>query len=297
MKTEREAQQFAMPRKIREDVFYTFLDPEQRSTAERMADSLGEAFRGSWVEEKWPFEFWFGPNNQAFLEHLAEFDDAPIKVYKVLEHQLSEYKERTPVIPRWGGGHDEAAVTDKWLNHTRFICQNEYNKTQNEVYAEAVRWVDAEIESRKRHQEWVAERRREAAERRRKAEEGKQRQQAAAPPLPKKVVSYAPPFILATKQDAIFDTLSRSTDQSQHGMLERVLNGETIEERIWVKEQTNSVAHVFLRVLEDANWTQVSHWLAKYFSSGKKVAKPISQATAYDVLRGESDVPKTKQLR
>lgn len=130
-----------------------------------MADSLAERFVGSHFEEKWWIEFNMSANNEAFIEHLSEVDDTPEQIYKVLAYQLYEYVERTPVVPRWGAEIDRANVYDKWLNHTRFVCQNAYNKTQNEVYAEAVKWVVADIENREKHTKWVEEQKRKTAAR------------------------------------------------------------------------------------------------------------------------------------
>jgi hypothetical protein len=67
MKTEREAQQFATPPQVRQNTFYTFMPYAQRAHIEQVADSRGEAFRGSYEEEKWWVEYCFEPNNKAFL--------------------------------------------------------------------------------------------------------------------------------------------------------------------------------------------------------------------------------------
>lgn len=131
--------------RVRDKTFYTFfydegyIDSQQRYRAEQMADALGDDFIGSHFEKKWFIEYYFTANNQAFLEHIAEFD-TPEKIRDLLHEQLYYYVERTPVEPPVSMFEDPVILTLQWLENTRFIAKKAYKETDNEVYKLVVKW-------------------------------------------------------------------------------------------------------------------------------------------------------------
>lgn len=116
-------------------------------------------------------------------------------------------------------------------------------------------------------------------------------QQAGDVKEPKPKKTYPPPLFLGDVKAKIYATLSYCVSDEQQGLLSDVLSQVKITERIWVKRQSNSVVDVFLHFMQPQtpdetrpNWTQVSHWLAEYFSFDETTEKPIKQSYAYDVL-------------
>lgn len=134
----------------REKTFYSLYPYEERLRIERMADSLGDRFVGSHFEQKWYSEYWIHANNDAFLEHLKEFDDSLDKIFELLHQQLEYYKERTPIEPRFGLVEDTVVIVKRWLRHTQYICKKACKEFKDEpwveVYAEAIKWCDWKIQ-------------------------------------------------------------------------------------------------------------------------------------------------------
>lgn len=120
--------------------------------------------------------------------------------------------------------------------------------------------------------------------------------ESTAEPPPQVKKSYPPPLIIATIQDAICKSLNPYVDNNQHDDLKRVLNREKIEGRIWVEQPANTLIYVFKTKLGKINMTDVSHWLAQYFSFGIDSENPVSQSSAYDVLRAKNAIPRDKQI-
>ena len=126
--------------KNREITFYSLLDSSQLRHIEEMADEMSvESFVNLGYERKWNHHLWIGANNEAFMDRLSNVDDLK-KLEGVLSQQIKRYTRKM------GEGIEELYspydTRKSWLNHTIFVCKNEFNKTQNEIFNEAVRWCE-----------------------------------------------------------------------------------------------------------------------------------------------------------
>lgn len=126
----------------REITYYSLLSSENLQHIESVADEMNEqSFVTLGFEEKWFPHLWIGANNEAFLEYLSHQTDLK-KLDRILEEQLKLYARKK------GEGFEQNEedlnkifeARKDWLNHTIFICKNEYNKTKNEIFSEAVKW-------------------------------------------------------------------------------------------------------------------------------------------------------------
>lgn len=126
----------------REVTYYSLLSSENLRHIEQMADTMDEqSFVTLGFEKKWFCHLWIGANNEAFLEYISHQTDLT-KLDMILGEQLKLYARKK------GEGYEQDKADfygtykarKDWLNHTLFICSNEYNKTQNEVFNEVVKW-------------------------------------------------------------------------------------------------------------------------------------------------------------
>ncbi|RKX47410.1 MAG: hypothetical protein DRP32_08830, partial [Thermotogae bacterium] len=73
-------------------------------------------------------------NNVIFLEKLGYIHDL-VKLDYTLRGLIRKY------IKYNSHTFHDYSLRKEWLNHTQFICKNEYSKTKMEIYNEAVKWV------------------------------------------------------------------------------------------------------------------------------------------------------------
>ena len=126
--------------KNREITFYSLLDTFQLRHIEQMADEMPtESFISLGFERKNLCHLWIWANNEAFMDRLSHVDDLK-KLEGVLSQQIKRYTRKMgEVIEELYSPYD---TRKNWLNHTIFVCKNEFNKTQNEIFNEAVRWCE-----------------------------------------------------------------------------------------------------------------------------------------------------------
>tara|TARA_B110000114_G_scaffold87478_1_gene92373 strand:+ start:642 stop:1529 length:888 start_codon:yes stop_codon:yes gene_type:complete len=126
----------------REITYYSLLSSENLRHIEQMADTMDEqSFVTLGFDEKWFHHLWIGANNEAFLEgisHLTKLNTLGRK----LSEQLKLYTRKKGEGYEQGKGdfHGTYKARKDWLNHTIFICRNQYNKTRNEIFNEVVKW-------------------------------------------------------------------------------------------------------------------------------------------------------------
>ncbi len=126
----------------REITYYSLLSSENLRHIEQMADTMDEqSFVTLGFEQKWFHHLWIGANNEAFLEYISHQTDLT-KLDMILGEQLKLYarKQGEGFEQDKGDFYGTYKARKDWLNHTIFICKNEYNKTQNEVFNEVVKW-------------------------------------------------------------------------------------------------------------------------------------------------------------
>lgn len=126
----------------REITYYSLLSSENLRHIEQMADTMDEqSFVTLGFEQKWFHHLWIGANNEAFLEYISHQTDLT-KLDRILGEQLKLYarKQGEGYEQDKGGFYGTYKARKDWLKHTIFICRNEYNKTQNEVFNEVVKW-------------------------------------------------------------------------------------------------------------------------------------------------------------
>jgi hypothetical protein len=98
---------------------------------EGLADTTPqETFIALGFEEKHFHHLWIGANNEAFISTVSFITDLK-KLNTKLTTQLKRYNEKDNL---------NINSTKDWLKHTKFIFQDEYNKTQKEIFLEVVEW-------------------------------------------------------------------------------------------------------------------------------------------------------------
>jgi len=126
----------------REITYYSLLSSKNLKHIESVADKMEEqSFVTLGFEEKWIHHLWISNNNVAFLEYLSQQTDLK-KLDKILGEQLKLYARKQ------GDGYEKGKddlhrsykARKDWINHTIFICKNEYSQSQNEVFNEVVKW-------------------------------------------------------------------------------------------------------------------------------------------------------------
>ena len=126
----------------REITYYSLLSSQNLRQIESVADKMGEqSFVTLGFDEKWLPHLWISNNNVAFLEYLSQQTDLK-KLDKILGEQLKLYARKQ------GDGYEKGKddlhrsyeARKDWINHTIFICKNEYSQSQNEVFNEVVKW-------------------------------------------------------------------------------------------------------------------------------------------------------------
>lgn len=126
----------------REITYYSLLSSQNLGQIESVADKMEEqSFVTLGFEEKWIDHLWISNNNVAFLEYLSQQTDLK-KLDKILGEQLKLYARKQ------GDGYEKGKddlhrsyeARKDWINHTIFICKNEYSQSQNEVFNEVVKW-------------------------------------------------------------------------------------------------------------------------------------------------------------
>lgn len=126
----------------REITYYSLLSSVNLRHVESVADEMDEeSFVVLGFEKKWFHHLWISANNEAFLEYLS-FQSDLNKLDGILSEQLKLYarKNGEGFEKNEGDIYGTYKARKDWLNHTIFICKNEYNKTQNEIFNEAVKW-------------------------------------------------------------------------------------------------------------------------------------------------------------
>lgn len=126
----------------REITYYSLLSRENLRQIEQTADTMDEqSFVTLGFDQKWFHHLWIGANNEAFLEYISHQTDLT-KLDRILGEQLKLYarKQGEGFEQNKGDFYSTYKARKDWLNHTIFICRNEYNKTQNEVFNEVVKW-------------------------------------------------------------------------------------------------------------------------------------------------------------
>ena len=126
----------------REITYYSLLSSENLRHIEQMADTMDEqSFVTLGFEKKWFCHLWIGANNEAFIEYVSHQTDLT-KLDMILGEQLKLYgrKQGEGFEQDQGDFYGTYKARKDWLNNTIFICRNEYNKTQNEVFNEVVKW-------------------------------------------------------------------------------------------------------------------------------------------------------------
>jgi hypothetical protein len=133
----------------REITYYSLLSSENLRHIEQTADTMDErSFVTLGFEQKWLHHLWIGANNEAFLERISH-QTGLNKLDMILGEQLKLYarKQGEGYEQDKGDFYGTYRARKDWLKHTIFICTNEYNKTQNEVFNEVGKWcVDWKIE-------------------------------------------------------------------------------------------------------------------------------------------------------
>ena len=126
----------------REITYYSLLSSENLRHIEQMADTMDkQSFVTLGFEQKWFHHLWIGANNKAFLEYISHQTDLA-KLDMILGEQLKLYarKQGEGYEQDKGDFYGTYKARKDWLNHTIFICRNEYNTTPNEVFNEVVKW-------------------------------------------------------------------------------------------------------------------------------------------------------------
>jgi hypothetical protein len=117
--------------KNRELTYYSLSPPKDLLHKFRVADtSDSEGFINMGFDEKWRWDLWIVHNNEAFLGLIGNQVDLK-ELNKILDKQLILYAKKHS---------DEYEARKDWLEHTIFICKNEYHNTKNEVFKEALNW-------------------------------------------------------------------------------------------------------------------------------------------------------------
>ncbi len=126
----------------REITYYSLLSKVELRYIESIADELDEeSFFKFGYERKWLSHLWIGANNDAFLEYINHQNDLG-KLDRILGEQLKLYarKQGEGFELDKSNFYGVYKARKDWLNHTIFICKNEYNKTQKEIFNEVVKW-------------------------------------------------------------------------------------------------------------------------------------------------------------
>jgi hypothetical protein len=115
----------------RELTYYSLLSRAEMRQIEELADDTPqETFIALGFEKKHFHHLWIGPNNEAFISTVSFITDLK-KLNTLLTTQLKRYNKK-----------DNLNINSNkdWLKHTKFIFQDEYNKTKKEIFSEVVEW-------------------------------------------------------------------------------------------------------------------------------------------------------------
>lgn len=126
----------------REITYYSLLSCTNLRHIESVADEMDEkAFFELGFEDKWFSHLWIDANNEAFLEYIS-FQTDLNKLDMILREQIKLYakKQGEGYEQNKGDFYKTYKARKDWLNQTIFICKNEYNKTQKEVFNEICIW-------------------------------------------------------------------------------------------------------------------------------------------------------------
>jgi len=101
-----------------------------------------------WQIREWKAVLFVKYNNEDFLYYLTTFNELGYLFERVLEVLLGDYTKQWDYRNQntfddnysWESRYYE--IRKKWLEHTIFICKNEYNKTKNEIYNEVAKWCE-----------------------------------------------------------------------------------------------------------------------------------------------------------
>lgn len=131
--------------KNREITYYSLLPSEKLAHIEQVAERLDEeSFITLGFDHKWYGHLWIPENNECFIEYIGKQTDLQ-KLDAILGEQLKLYarKHREGFEKDKGDFYGVYKARKDWLRHTIFICKNEYNKTKNEIFKEAVNWCES----------------------------------------------------------------------------------------------------------------------------------------------------------
>lgn len=130
--------------KNRELTYYSLSPREDLRNKFYTADTMdSQGFIDLGFDEKWRSDLWIAHNNEAFLGLIGNQVNLK-RIDTILNEQLKLYarKHREGCEENKEDIYKIYEARKDWLRHTIFICQNEYNKTRNEIFAEAVKWCE-----------------------------------------------------------------------------------------------------------------------------------------------------------
>lgn len=120
----------------RELTYYSLANRADLRHIEGLADNTPqETFIALGFEKKHFHHLWIGANNEAFISTVSFITDLK-KLNTKLTTQLKRYNEKDNL---------NINSTKDWLKHTKFIFQDEYNKTQKEIFLEVVEWCKEQL--------------------------------------------------------------------------------------------------------------------------------------------------------
>ncbi|WP_027138822.1 hypothetical protein [Gaetbulibacter saemankumensis] len=133
--------------KNRELTFYSLLPNEDLRHIFYMADTMeSQEFINLGFDEKWRHHLWVVHNNNAFVG-LIENQVTIKALNSILDRQLKLYIRKHSEGCK-ENNEDLLRINEEqknWLKHTIFICKNEFNRTDNEIYNEAVKWCKKQL--------------------------------------------------------------------------------------------------------------------------------------------------------
>lgn len=120
----------------RELTYYSLANRAEMRRIEELADNTPqETFIALGFEKKHFHHLWIGANNEAFISTVSFITDLK-KLNTKLTTQLKRYNEKDNL---------NINSTKDWLKHTKFIFQDEYNKTQKEIFLEVIEWCKEQL--------------------------------------------------------------------------------------------------------------------------------------------------------
>jgi hypothetical protein len=129
---------------MRQNTFYTLISLGTVQHFEETADSLTDSpeLLNSWIEKK-SIHLLKSDNNEAFIDWISNQNDLLV-LDRILGEQLKLYarKKGEGFEENKGGFYSTYKARKDWLNHTIFICKDEYNRTKREIFNEVVLWCE-----------------------------------------------------------------------------------------------------------------------------------------------------------